>query len=432
MARKIGIIGIQTGDEGKGKVAEKLEREAVARAILQGVVANHAQPVGTMRFQGGGNAGHTITLNGQAYKLHQIPSGILVPGTYNLCGERTFVDPQAAMVEIKKLRDLGILVTPDRLGIASNAHVTLAYHVADSQESFQREKHTSTGRGIKETATDKFNRVGLRLEDFLDEQTFREAVQRKFPQGLPEHYGSIESFSASYDEARTFLRPFSVLQSDAMLQHGTHYWFGEGAQGHRIDVDRGLYPGVTSSNPTVLPFAKPDEILGVVKFYESSVGSDRPFVGKIQDEALEAALRDEWGERGTTTGKDRDLGWFDAVAVRYAIESCEIGHLVGTCGDRLEALAARGENVKLVVAYNIDGKRFDRWDPSFHNRRTLYTARPIFEEFEPWDKFIDANGEVALNAQRYVDRIQKLTGKEFAYLGTGPESKDFLTLHDVL
>ncbi len=424
MAKKIGIVGIGVGDEGKAKVLAYFVSTAVQN--LPSGVDSQYKPILVERFQGGGNAGHTVVVDGVEYKLKTVPSGILFPQTYNLMGQKTFVDPRLTIKEVRELREKGVCINPhDNLGIAANAHVTLDYHLFDDQIIFKSEKRTSTGSGIKQTAVDKQGRVGLRFIEFLDSKLMKEVLQERFPQGLPEQFGSFDEFVASYDQEREFLQDFAIQEHVARKYHGSQCWIGEGAQGALLDVDCGLYPGVTSSNPLDVP-NRPDTIVGVLKLYTSSVGAGRPFVAQMEP-ALEKYVRDQWNEYGTKTGKPRDVGWADAVALRYAAEVGNIDSLVGTCGDRLEILAKIDQKVKLVVAYDIDGKRYDKWDISFHRRDTLYKARPIFEEFEPWKKFVDSAGEkLTPNAQRYVDRIQELVGKEFVLMGTGPGYRDML------
>ena len=171
--------------------------------------------------------------------------------------------------------------------------------------------------------------------------------------------------------------------------------------------------------------------MGTVKMYESSVGGGRPFVGRME-KSLEDSLRNDWREFGTTTGKPRSLGWLDVVALKNAIDSSGIDVLVGTCGDRLEQLAKIGEKVKLITAYEIDGKKFDSWDKSFHKRGTLHRAKPLFEEFDAWDKFFDVDEQkLSTNAQKFVDRIQKLTGTEFVAHGYGPGIGDVFDLDNL-
>lgn len=421
-SHKTAVIGLQTGDEGKGVRDVRIVENAVERS---GFEPGDKPRVWNMRFQGGANAGHTAVKNGETYKLHQIPSGVLIPGSFNLMGEGVFFNPRSAVEELRGLQERGIEISPKNFGIASNAHVTLAYHTEEDRVDLEKQKHTSTGSGIKQTAVDKVGRVGLRFEEFLDRDTFRDVLKEKrFPDFFPARLGSIEEFVDSYQDYVDFLKDFSVLQSKIVHGQEFQYGIGEGAQGFRLDVDRGLYPGVTSSNPSMIPF-RADVILGVMKLYESSVGHDRPFIGQMP-EKLEGIVREKWGETGTTTGLPRDLGYVDIVAINNAIESSEVDYLIGTCGDRLEVMHELGEPVKLVVAYEIDGTIYEEWDTSFHNRNTLYHANPIFERFSPWKRFVDDNNELTGNAQKYVDRIQELTGREFILMGTGQGIQDVI------
>ncbi len=431
MAKKIGIVGIGVGDEGKAKVAVYFVSSALKNLSKSGILFEEkVKPILVERYQGGSNAGHTIEINDVQYKLNNIPCGILYEHTYNLMGQKTFVNPREVVAEIERLRKRGITISESNFGIAANAHVTLDYHVLEDQVIFKSKKRTSTGSGIKQTAVDKQGRVGMRFIEFLDPQLMKEVLASRFPQGLPSELGSFDELVASYDRERDFLKNFAVQEHSVRKIHGSQYWIGEGAQGALLDVDSGLYPGITSSNPLDVPH-RPDTIVGVLKLYTSSVGEGRPFVAQIEP-SLETYLRDEWKEYGTKTGKPRDLGWADTVALRYAVEVGNVDALAGTCGDRLETLAKIGQKIKLVVGYEINGKRYDEWDLSFHRRDTLYQARPIFEEFDPWEKFVDPSGEkLTPNAQRYVDRIQELVGKKFMVLGTGPEQDDMVVYKNI-
>lgn len=431
MRKRIAVIGAQAGDEGKGVRVTHYVKKAVEKSIS----SNENKKVLTVRWQGGANAGHTVQLNGQTYKLHQLPSGILFPGTYNLIGEGVYLNPRSLVEEITKIREMGVEISPRNLGIASNAHVTLDYHIARDAIDRNKKNHTSTGRGIRPTAMDKAGRIGIRFQEFLSAPAFESILNEKvLPHGITPEFlkeaGGVKSFIESYDEIRKFLAPFSVLQSRILKEYKNSHVIGEGAQGFKLDVDRGLYPGVTSSNPSMVPF-RADVILGAVKLYESSIGHDRPFVNRIGGE-MENLLRDMWGERGTTTGLPRDLGWLDIVSLKNAIDSAEVDYLVGTCGDRLEAIHKLGQKVKLVVAYKSEGKTYTEWDPSFHNRKVLYEAEPVFEEFDSWEKFIDNSGELNPNARKYIERIEELTGRQFVLQGTGPGVNDVIEVKDIL
>ena len=425
------FIGAQTGDEGKGVRVVYYAKKAVELS-MRCYGASETPRVLTMRWNGGADAGHTVEMDGSRYALHQIPSSILIRGTYNLMGEGVFLGPRGVAKEIAELRGKGVRIDTDNFGIASNAHVTLEYHIdADAPDSVAKTGHLSTGKGIKQTAVDKFGRVGIRFEEFLEREEFIGALKHRFPNGMPDKFESYEKFADSYAAERDALREFSILQSDVLNRPEIIWGFPEGAQGFQIDVDRGLYHGVTSSNPSIVPVRTKLNV-GVVKMYESSIGGGRPFVGRME-ERLETPLREAWGEFGTTTKKPRNIGWLDAVALKNAVRSSDIDCLVSTCGDRLEELARRGEKVRIITAYDVDGKRFEKWDKSFHKRSTLHRATPVFEELEPWDSFFDKEKqELTPNAQRFVSRVEELTGKEFIAHGYGPGVDDVHEVRDIL
>lgn len=442
------VIGLQAGDEGKGKGVAYLVDRAVKDARTNKLERDSdnlgLKPVLVVRYQGGPNAGHTVVIRGTKYKLHQIPSGVLIDNTFNLVDEGMFFSPRAAVEEIETLRAQGVRIGPDNLGIASNAHVILDYHIemdsADSKPTAKK-SHTSTGRGIKPTAVDKYGRTGVRFAEFLNRDAFRNALLDRAAelkkQGIErEDVADIPAFIESYEAEREFFRDFAVLRTDVLKRHGTHSLIAESAQGFRLDVDKGLYPGVTSSNPVRIPSEfisnGTNVIYGVVKLYESSAGGgNRPFVGQMRG-GLETVLRKAFKEQGTTTTRDRDLGWFDVVAVKHAFQDTGTHYLVSSCGDRLELLATMGEKVRIVVAYKIDGRTYDEWHPSFHNRETLRRAEPVFEDFEPWTRFVDDNGDLTPNAQIYIDAIQKYVGAKFIMHGAGEGIDDVVEMRNPL
>lgn len=426
MTKKIAIIGAQTGDEGKGVRVDYYAQKAVKLHPKNGSVPR----VWTMRWQGGANAGHTVYSNGERYALHQVPSGILIDGTYNLMGEGVFLEPRACFREIEDLMKRGVKIGPSNFGIASNAHVTLDYHIElDAEESRKSVGHTSTGRGVKPTAIDKYGRMGIRFAEFLDVNLLESLINERFPHDVCGK--NSREFAKSYLSEIEGLREFLTLQERVINNPAFELGIGEGAQGFMLDIDRGLYPGVTSSNPSMPPF-RADNIAGVVKMYVSSIGGNRPFVGKMTDD-LEDLCRNKWKENGTTTGKPRSLGWLDIVALRHAIRSSDIDCLISTCGDRLEYLRDLGEIPRIIVSYKIGDKKFTDWDPSFDKRITLAGVEPEFEEFEPWKEFFNKEtGKLSENAQRFVDRIEYLTGTEFVAHGTGPGINDVFEIKDIL
>lgn len=437
MRNSVGVIDCFDGDGGKGKyidffvslAAEQIRREGSLDSL-------RGKPIVVRRFQGGANAGHTIVDdNGTIYKLHQVPSGILTPEAYNLAGKGMFLNPRKLTKEILTLQAGGVDVSPDNFGVAANAHVTLDYHILDDRAAFTLAKHTSTGSGIKQTAVDKYGRVGLRFIEFLDPELMTQILrQKRFPRGMPKKYGeSIERLVDSYDAERAILAPYVVMEHQMMREHGAVLSLDEGANGAGLDVDDGLYDGITSSHPARVP-RETNVVVGVLKLYKSSVGTgNRPFVARIADRRLEAALRDAAGERGTTTGKDRELGWFDIPAARYAIDVCDVDHIVGTRGDSMEVFARVDAKPQICVAYDVGGKKYDAWDVSFLRRDTLYKAKPVLEEFEPWDRFVEEDGiTLTQNAAVYLRRIEQLLGKQFSMLGTGARRKDMIVYDEII
>lgn len=430
MAYYIAFVGGQNGDEGKGKIVEWFLH-------LMGEKLKHGgeydgRKILAFRWQGGPNAGHTVDVKGKVTKLHQVGSGIVNPSTYCLLGKGMFLNPQKLVSEIERLRSNGLEVTPDNLGISSQAHMILEYNRIEDLVNFNPAEHTSTGNGIRQTARDKADRVGIRFIEFLDEKLTMEILRTKrFPSGFPEQFGTLEDFVASYKKERDFLAPFAVQEHEVFGNPSFNYWVGEGAQGMLLDIDDGQYPGITSSNPG-LPPHRPDIIVGVYKMYVSSVGiGDRPFISEME-KGLSSKLVPEWNEYGTTTGKERHVGWFDAVAGRYAAECAHMDYIVGTCLDRLESVARLGKKLKICVAYEIDGKRHDRWDISFDRRDTLPKAVPVYEETEPWDQTVEKDGKTLTpNAGRYVKRIEELLGKEMVIVGTGPEQDEIVVRKDI-
>ncbi len=442
MRRSLGVVGLQDGDEGKGKIADYIVSQMAQRVWLSSAIGPllPQKPIVVRRFQGGANAGHTVVIDDpegreHTYKLHQIPSGIITEEAYNLAGKGMYINPRKLVKEVLELQADGVDVTPENFGIAANAHVTLDYHIIDDLPALQRKKHTATGNGIKQTAADKYARRGLRFIEFLDPQLMAEILkENRFPKGLPKRYGtSFEKLVDSYDAEREILAPFIVQEQEVMKYHGTLFGLDEGANGVFLDIDDGLYNGTTSSHPSRVP-RETQTLVGVFKLYKSSVGTGaRPFVSRISDLKLEAVFRDATGERGTTTGKDRELGWFDIPAARYALDVTNVEHIVGTRGDSLEILAKLGAKPKICIAYDIGGKKYDSWDVSFFRRDTLYKAKPVLEEFEPWKKFVEEDGiTLTTNAACYVRRIEELLGKYFSILGCGQKRGEIIVYDEIL
>ncbi|PJF39028.1 MAG: hypothetical protein CUN55_15565, partial [Phototrophicales bacterium] len=355
-------------------------------------------------------------------------------------GPGVFINPRKLVEEISELKRQGIDVSPANYGIDARAHVTLDYHVRDDAFSFEVQKgkagHESTGNGVKQTARDKVMRVGIRFGEWLQADCMFEIMHEKGLVSLlsgstgtgESAEQTIRTLVHSYDSEREILKPFVVQDHDIYAKHGKDGRLSEGAQGALLDLDVGQYPGTTSSNPLLVP-GYPDQRVGVIKLYTSSVGiAERPFVARMHP-SLESSLVEAWGERGVTTGRDRKLGWLDLVALRYTIQAARVTHLVGSCGDRLDTLFSKNEKIGVVVGYNVDDKLYDQWDVSFHNRFVLRKAKPVIEWFEPWQQF-HKDGILTDESQRFVDFVQDRIGMEFHAIGVGPGDQDELVLRE--
>ena len=415
--KKYGFVGLQNGDEGKGKIVEYVIGE------LEAFLETGERILG-YRFQGGPNAGHTVKIKDEVYKLHQLSSGIVNLLTFCLLGKGMLLNPRKLVEEIKGIMGQGIAVSSYNLGISSQAHMILDYHVSDDQAAFNLAEHESTGNGIKQSARDKYHRVGIRFIEFLDRDLMIEILREKAT-----FLQDIEKFVDSYEKERKFLAQFLVQENEVFNDSSFKFWMAEGAQGVMLDIDDGQYPGITSSSPS-LPTRRPDVLIGVVKAYVSSVGiKERPFVSEMSS-TLQESLVETWQEFGTTTGKPRHIGWFDAVAAKYAVDSVHADYIALTCLDRLEDLARLGEKAKIVVGYEVDGKIYRKWDVSFDRRDTLKKAKPIFEELDSWTKTTSAHGyRLTQRAQKYKDRLEQLLGKKIVMIGTGPGHEEII-IHD--
>ncbi|MDY7016018.1 MAG: adenylosuccinate synthase, partial [Cyanobacteriota bacterium] len=373
------VIGAQWGDEGKGKITDLLSRSADV----------------VVRYQGGVNAGHTVVVKGQTFKLHLIPSGILYPDTDCIIGSGTVIDPQVLIEEIDQLESLGI--ASDRLFISETAHITLPYHRLIDQASEEKRgecKIGTTKRGIGPTYADKTDRIGLRTIDLIDSENLSDrltqAVENK--NSILEKLYNLPPLDAALvvEQYRAYadrLRPYAIDSSykiDQAAKQRKNILF-EGAQGTLLDLDHGTYPYVTSSNPiaggacvgagvgpTII-----DRVIGVAKAYTTRVG-EGPFPTEL-DGQLGEHLCDRGAEFGTTTGRRRRCGWFDAVIGRYAARINGLDCLAITKLDVLDEL----EEIKVCVAYEIDGVKSDR----FPNRASQFAkCQPIYETVPGWQQ----------------------------------------------
>lgn len=373
------VIGAQWGDEGKGKITDLLSASADV----------------VVRYQGGVNAGHTIVVQDQTFKLHLIPSGILYPDTDCIIGCGTVIDPQVLITELDRLEQLNI--STRNLLISENAHVTMPYHRLIDQASEERRgnyKIGTTKRGIGPTYADKSERTGIRVLDLMDSQGLRQQLLwtiayknvileklYNLPPLDPEQV--IDQYLVYAERLRPHVVDTSLKIYDAILKRRNILF--EGAQGTLLDLDHGTYPYVTSSNPVAggacvgagVGPTMIDRVIGVAKAYTTRVG-EGPFPTELNGE-LGTQLCDRGAEFGTTTGRQRRCGWFDAVIGRYAVRINGMDCLAITKLDVLDELA----EINVCVAYEIDGQRCEDF-PS--NARRFAHCRPIYKTLPGWQQ----------------------------------------------
>ncbi|WP_017317514.1 adenylosuccinate synthase [Mastigocladopsis repens] len=371
------VIGAQWGDEGKGKITDLLSRSADV----------------VVRYQGGVNAGHTIVVKGQTFKLHLIPSGILYPDTECIIGCGTVIDPQVLIAELDQLEKVG--VSTRNLLISETAHITMPYHRMIDQASEERRgshKIGTTGRGIGPTYADKSERTGIRVLDLMDSEGLGEQLEwtihyknvileklYNLPPLDPKQV--IDEYLGYAERLRSHIVDTSLKIYDA-VQRRRNILF-EGAQGTLLDLDHGTYPYVTSSNPvaggacvgTGLGPTMIDRVIGVAKAYTTRVG-EGPFPTEIDGE-LGELLCSRGAEFGTTTGRKRRCGWFDAVIGRYAVRINGMDCLAITKLDVLDEL----EEIKVCLAYEIDGERCEHFPSS---ARKFARCQPIYKTMPGW------------------------------------------------
>ncbi|HEY6744292.1 MAG TPA: adenylosuccinate synthase [Mycobacteriales bacterium] len=423
------LVGAQWGDEGKGKATDLLGEQ------VQYVV----------RYQGGNNAGHTVvTPDGQHFALHLLPSGILTPGVTCVIGNGVVVDPGVLIGELDALeaRD----VDTSRLVISADAHVIMPYHRAldkVTERYLGKSRIGTTGRGIGPAYGDKVARMGIRMQDLLDEEQFRaklEIALRDRNQILVKVYNrrglEVDAIWAEYIGYAERLRPRIAdtrLLLDRALDEGATLLL-EGSQGTLLDVDHGTYPFVTSSSPTAGGAAagsgigptKISRVIGILKAYTTRVG-EGPFPTELFDDYGEF-LRKAGGEIGVTTGRLRRCGWFDAVIARYATRVNGLTDLFLTKLDVLSGL----ERVPVCVAYEVDGERVDEM-PMLQT--DLAKATPVYEYLDGWfEPLEDAKtfADLPDNAQAYVRRVEELSRCPVSAIGVGPGRDQTLVLRDLV
>ena len=415
MVNTIIVVGGQWGDEGKGKIVDFLAEKADV----------------VIRYAGGNNAGHTVVVGENKFKLHLIPSGIVHENTLNIIANGTVVDPEVLINEIETLKRMGVNVD-NRLILSSNAHTILPKH--KEEDNPKKDPHAkmigTTGRGIGPCYRDKVARKGMRISDF------------------------VESESEIGKKLKPFVRDTCFIINEA-IDSGKKVLF-EGAQGTLLDVDHGTYPFVTSSNPTAggaltgsgVGPTKIDSVIGVFKAYTTRVGAG-PFptelgteemtneegtwdkIEPVYEEALKEALEkansgDEYYqgkymrlkgmEYGTTTGRPRRTGWFDGVAAKYAVMINGMSSIAITKLDVLQGL----KTIKICVAYELDNEITENF---VLNTKKLARVKPVYEEMDGWDEDIGnakSFEDLPINAQKYLKRIEEICGAKISIVSVGP------------
>jgi len=411
------IVGAQWGDEGKGKITDYFAHDADY----------------VVRFQGGNNAGHTVCVGEETYKLHLIPSGVLYPRVVSVIGNGVVIDPRVLLDEISQFQRRGL--SPN-LHVSERAHVIMPYHIA-LDEALDRHQAAlgagSTKRGIAPVCADKAYRHGIRMGDLLEPELFREKLnkaydfntrilEKVFVQPLSVSFDETYSAYLSYaGELRAYIRDTEVELAQA-LGAGKKIIF-EGAQGMSLDPDHGVYPHTTSTNNVasyvgtgcgLSLYNRPVRIIGLVKAYVSRVGTS-PFVTEIEG-AQAQALRDKGGEYGTTTGRPRRVGWLDLVQVRQSVRTSGLTDIAMT---KLDILAGFGA-IKVCVAYDIDGERVTEMPASLTKLRR---AKPIYETFSGWDEIKDESDYESLPAaiKTYVAFIEREANCKVNIISLGPK-----------
>ncbi len=424
----VAVIGAQWGDEGKGKVVD--------------LFAQHADLV--VRFQGGNNAGHTLVVNGVKTVLHLIPSGALHPDKVCVIGNGVVVDPKVLLEEIQRLKERGHLSDDSLLRISEEAHLIMPYHKAIDQARERlrgKGKIGTTGRGIGPTYEDKVARIGIRLIDLLEEETFREKLQTNLEEKniylkaiLKEKTLNFNEIHDTYCTYRERLKRYVIdtgLFLERQIKAGKKILF-EGAQGTLLDVDHGTYPYVTSSN-TVIGEActgagvgpkNIHQIIGISKAYTTRVGSG-PFPTELKGPEGKK-LAQEGDEFGATTGRPRRCGWFDAVGVRHA---ARINGITGIALTKLDVLTGF-KKIKICTAYRCDGDLYYDFSSSL---RVMERAEPVWEELAGWDTPLSSARKFAdlpINAQRYIRRLEEIVESEMVMASVGPGREQTIMFKD--
>jgi adenylosuccinate synthase len=422
------VVGAQWGDEGKGKIVDWL---SVAADVV-------------VRFQGGHNAGHTLVVDGQTYKLALLPSGVVRPGKLSVIGNGVVLDPFHLIEEIDKIRALGVEVTPNNLKIAENVPLILALHreldAFRESADFGGVKIGTTKRGIGPAYEDKVGRRAIRLMDLAEPESLDGKIARLLAHHEPLRRGMglpAPTAAAIKDELMTaapkvlpYMAPTYQLL-DGLRRAGKRILF-EGAQGALLDVDHGTYPYVTSSNTVAAAAATGSGlgpgaigyVLGIAKAYTTRVGGG-PFPTELDDE-VGRLIGKRGAEFGTNTGRPRRCGWFDAVLTRQTVKTSGIDGVALTKLDILDGF----ETLKVCSRYRLDGGEIDYLPAS---QAAQARVEPVYETIEGWSAVTSGArswADLPAQAVKYVRRIEELIGAPVALLSTSPKREDTILVHN--
>jgi adenylosuccinate synthase len=426
------VVGAQWGDEGKGRMVDLF----AAKAKI------------VSRYSGGDNAGHTVTVGKQIFKLHLVPSGLARPHTLGILGNGVVINPDTLLKEINLLREGGLEINPKRLVISPSAHlITPAHRALDAAQETMRGAGQigTTKRGIGPAYMDKTARRGLRVEQMLDEEGFADSVRENvaFANQLLRNVYQAEpldpqAVAAEYLEYARKLQPYigdaSGMISRA-LKNGENV-LAEGAQGTLLDLDHGTYPFVTSSNPTApgaliglgVGLKWVNEVIGVAKAFQTRVG-EGGFPTELSGELakrLRGTGENPWDEFGTTTGRPRRVGWLDLVLLRYAMRVNGFSHLAITKLDILTGMPT----LKLCVGYEREGVIFDDLPLGIYE---MDMYRPVYQEMPAWDQDLQTArtwDDLPPQAQEYIRTIEEQVGVKIGWISVGPEREQMVQMVD--
>ena len=421
------VVGSQWGDEGKGKIVDWLSERADV----------------VVRFQGGHNAGHTLVIDGVVYKLNMLPSGVVRGGKLSIIGNGVVLDPWALLTEIDKIREQGIVISPENLRIADNAPLILPLHGnldRAREEALGVAKIGTTGRGIGPAYEDKVARRAIRVGDLADLDVLADKIDKllfhhnALLRGLGMAEIDRDDLIVRLEELAPKLLPYAQpvwKELDEARKSGKRILY-EGAQGTMLDIDHGTYPFVTSSNVVAGQAAAGsgqgpgaiDYVLGITKAYTTRVGSG-PFPTELTDE-VGRGLGERGHEFGTVTGRPRRCGWFDAVLVRQAVKVNGINGIALTKVDVLDGM----DELKVCTGYLIDGTVYDHLPASTVKQ---HKAEAIYESMEGWSESTEGArswADLPATAIKYIRRIEELIEAPVALLSTSPEREDSILVHD--